>query len=72
MPTATLTFNLPDDRIEHTYAVHAVDYVVALSGIQEYLRNLHRRGHSFADTDQAIEQIYQMVCDEVASCPPVE
>lgn len=48
MRKATLQFDLndPDDRIEYKIVHQASDMYIALEGISQYLRTIHRHGES--------------------------
>ena len=37
---ATLTFNLPDDHVEHMYAVHASDFHSVLYDLDQEMRTI--------------------------------
>jgi hypothetical protein len=44
MPTATLTFNLPDERDAHLRALHGTTFYSILEDIDEHLRRLVKHG----------------------------
>ena len=66
--TATLKFNLPDEDTLHYDAIHATEYRVALDEIQEMLRSKVKYGHNYESTEQALEEVYHMVCATIQEC----
>lgn len=64
---ASLEFTLPDERHEHTLAVRAPDIWAAYRELADELRSLEKYGHKFADADDAVrcirEMLYQVLKD---------
>jgi hypothetical protein len=54
MPQATLTFNLPDDSIEHLQAVHAGAAFAALHELDQEMRLIYKHG-----TQDSIEDVME-------------
>lgn len=50
MPVATLTFALPEEQDEHSYAVAAVDLVIALKNFDDRLRQRVKYGERSGQT----------------------
>lgn len=59
---AVLTFNLPEDEAELLTALAGMDHIAAIHDYQERLRNLHKYGHGFESTEQALESLYSDYC----------
>ena len=51
MPTATLTFNLPEDQYAFDCAVNGAEYKAALQDIYNHLRNLSKNGDTTTVAD---------------------
>jgi hypothetical protein len=66
--TATLKFILPDESNLHYHAIHALEYKITLDEIREMLRSKVKYGHNYDSTEQALEEIYQMVCASIQEC----
>ena len=65
---ATLKFNLPDEDACHYDAVHATEYRMALDEIREMLRSKVKYGHNYESTEQALMEVYAMVCATIQEC----
>ena len=64
---ATLEFNLPDDKDEHQYAVHGIDWALALLAADQELRKWEKYGHDFKSPNDAIVEIRRLIreqCDD--------
>ena len=61
---ATLTFNLPDDRIEYEYTLNAARYKDALLDIMELLRREYKYGEHNEVTSDVIADLYDR-CGEI-------
>jgi len=59
MPKAMLTFDLPEDRVEHEVAVHAMDWALVAWDMDEQLRSWLKYGHEFGGSEDALEGIRQ-------------
>jgi hypothetical protein len=44
MPTATLSFQLPEEDVEHRHAINALAYLCVINEYDQYLRNLVKYG----------------------------
>jgi len=65
---ATLKFNLPDEDAFHYDAIHATEYRMALDEIREMLRCKVKYGHNYENTEQALMEVYAMVCATIQEC----
>jgi hypothetical protein len=54
---AILEFNLPEEKQEHSYAVNATEAFVALSDIQQKIRNVRKYDADIESTLNEIENI---------------
>lgn len=59
MPTAILTFSLPEESEEHLCAVNAFKWKSVVCGLDNYLREQLKYGHSFKTPDEALEKTRQ-------------
>lgn len=59
MPTATLTFNLPEESEEHLCAVNALKWKSVVSSLDNCFREQLKYGHSFKTPDEALEKTRQ-------------
>jgi len=66
----TLEFDGYDERSELLTAVHAVDYAVACEEIRNHIRGYWKHGHNFKDVDEALDEIYQFVCEAIPQIDP--
>jgi len=55
MPKVSLTFNLPDERIEYLCAMHGEDWKLIVYDLAMFLRNALKYGHTFKTADEAFE-----------------
>ena len=44
MPAASLTFTLPEERIEHLHAVHGSEAFAAMHDLDQWLRGMLKHG----------------------------
>ena len=65
---AKLEFDLPDEDAFHYDAIHATEYRMALEEIREMLRSKVKYGHNYENTEQALMEIYAMVCATIQEC----
>ena len=63
MPTATLVFNLPEEREDHLCAVNAFKWKSVVSDLDNHLREQLKYGHSFKTPDEALEKTRQALFD---------
>ena len=59
---AILEFNLPEEKEEFTLAREGVDYMLALSDVDNYLRNKIKYDESLGPEDEAL---YQEIRDKL-------
>jgi len=52
---AVLVFELPEERVEHLWAVRGADMACAISGALEEMRGWLKYGHKFETPEEAIE-----------------
>lgn len=64
---ATLSFTLPDDRIEFEQAAHAGSLASALSELDKGARDFLKYGHSFTSPEQVFSWIREQIEPEVRS-----
>ena len=55
--TATLTFSLPEQSVEHLDALHGWEWKLVYGELLEQLRCYSKRGHTFKDADECIEEL---------------
>jgi|GEM_PF-2058247 len=65
---AKLEFHLPDEDAFHYDAIHATEYRMALDEIREMLRSKVKYGHNYESTEQALMEVYAMVCAAIQEC----
>ena len=65
MPTATLTFTLPDENMDHRAAIAGVDALIALEKIDQRLRSVLKHGEPSRETGQLAKEIRQMIPAEL-------
>jgi hypothetical protein len=70
MPTATLTFTLPDERHEHLCAVHGQRLAHALREIDERLRQLLKHGRIAEYTAERLAEEIRQEIGEVLDLVP--
>ena len=63
MPKATLTFDLPEESIEHRTAIHAQDWKTVVYEISLFLRNKLKYGHEFKTADEVLEVVRKELWD---------
>ena len=64
---ATLEFNLPEERDDHSLAIHGIDWYLTVWDLSIWLRKKLRCGHEFKDADDALDAARDklfMVMDE--------
>jgi hypothetical protein len=62
---ATLTFDLPEERVEHLWAVRSGDMAAAISDLNRKLRAWSKYGHDFKHTDDLLEEIRGVIRDVI-------
>ena len=60
---ATLEFSLPEERVEHLQAVHAGEMASAISEVMNQLRGWTKHGHQFADPEEVMGAVREMLLD---------
>ena len=63
--TATITFKLPEEAVEHVWAVSAPVMAASIVDALRQTRSWLKHGHQFATADEAI-QAMRMILEEVA------
>lgn len=58
---ATLTFDLPEEREGHLWAVHACDLASAIIDLDNKLRSWAKHGCPHKNTDGAVEELRLML-----------
>lgn len=61
--TATLTFTLPEEGVEHLQAVRAGELAGAISDVLTQTRTWLKHGHEFDSPEQALEAIRALLCE---------
>ena len=51
----TLEFNLPEEREDHSLAIHGLDFALVCWDMDTKLRGWLKHGHKFKTADEAIE-----------------
>ncbi len=62
---ATLSFNLPEESIEHLDALHGYEWKAIVQSLHRELRNACKHGHNYKDVDSALEDFFNAVTYEV-------
>lgn len=55
MPKATLTFSLPEERWEHSAAIHGGEWKCIVYDTLEHIRQKLKYGHEYKSADAALE-----------------
>jgi hypothetical protein len=55
MPTATLTFTLPEETAEHLLALHGADWALVVCELDHWLRGCLKHGHDYPSADGALK-----------------
>jgi len=63
--TATLTYQLPEERAEHLLAIHAPQLAGAFCDLDEALRGWLKHGHTFATPDEALQACRDHLADSI-------
>lgn len=63
---ATLKFNLPEELVEHAWAVQAPAMASAINEAMEQMRAWLKHGHAFESPDKAIEECRDLLMDVAA------
>ncbi len=53
MPTATLTFTLPEEQSEHEHAIHGMDWALTVWDLDQWLRDRVKHGLDSAEAKAA-------------------
>lgn len=61
--TATLTFDLPEEKTLHQWAVSSADMAMAVNEFMNQTRSWLKHGHEFTTPDQAIEACRALLAD---------
>ncbi len=67
MPKATLTFDLPEEQVEHASAVHGAEWKFIVYEVSMFLRNALKHGHQYNSADEALEAVKTALWDECKS-----
>jgi hypothetical protein len=59
--TASLTFTLPDETVDHIWAVGAPAMAGTIIDLDNILRAWIKHGHSFTTTEQVIEAVRGLI-----------
>lgn len=51
-----LTFDLPEDKDDHTLAIHGSDFYLAIWDLDQWLRSKLKYGHDYKTVDDALEE----------------
>ena len=54
---ATLTFELPEDRVDFECATHGVAWATVVWDMDQWLRGKLKHGHDFKTADEALEVV---------------
>ena len=65
MPTATLTYSLPDEAMEHRAALAGTAALIALERIAEHCRQRIKYGTPTADEVHALEAVRAIIPAEL-------
>ena len=65
MPTATLTYTLPDEAMEHRAALAGVDALITLEKIAEHCRGRIKYGEPSAECVHELEAVRAMIPHEL-------
>lgn len=61
MSKVTITFTLPDERLEHADAIHGSAWRYIVYELSMFLRNKLKHGHEFKNADQALEAVKEQL-----------
>ena len=62
---ATLTFDLPNERAEHLYAIHGAEAFAALCEVNQWLRNRVKYGELGEETVHELEDVRRVLREAV-------
>jgi hypothetical protein len=62
---ATLSFNLPEESLEHHDALHGHEWKSIVHSLHRELRNARKHGHNYKSADEALEDFFNAVTYEV-------
>ena len=62
---ATLSFNLPEESIEHLDALHGHEWKAIVYSLHNGLRNAIKHGHNYKDVESALEDFFNSITYEV-------
>jgi hypothetical protein len=58
---ATLSFNLPEESIEHLDALHGYEWKAIVMDLHRIARNSIKHGHSYKQADDAIQDMLNCI-----------
>ena len=64
MPTATLTYSLPDEAMEHRAALAGIDALITLERIAEHCRQRIKYGEPSEECVRELEAVRAMILPE--------
>ena len=62
---ATLTFNLPEERVEYEYTLNAARYKDALNDIMNMMRKKDKWNYYDGMTAEVVAELYDEMCEIV-------
>jgi hypothetical protein len=55
---ATLSFNLPEESIEHLDALHGHEWKTIVMDLYRLVRNARKHGHNYNDANAAVDDVF--------------
>ena len=69
MPTATLTFHLPEENEEHETTIHAAAYRATLADLDQELRTRIKHGDWPQNVKEMLEELRGIIRDGMEGLP---
>lgn len=63
---ALLEFKLPEDSVQHIWAVHAPVFVRDILEIDNHCRNALKHGHCYKTPEDVLEAVREMLNDSMS------
>ena len=67
MPKVTMTFSLPDERLEYADALHGGEWRDIVFELSVLLRNALKYGHEYGTADEALDTVRTALWNECQS-----
>jgi len=60
-----LEFDLPEDRVSHLVAVHAMDWAIVVDAMDQALRTAIKYGHEYKSIEDALTSLRDFLATEM-------